>query len=521
MRLILTVVFAASLVGCFEEGNPGVFCDGTSKFRCTNPDFPYCDLSKKRCIEMPDMTMCEASGSICVAPDMGDMGDMGVPEDMQCQVPCFALDMGPDLSPSCTTSAQCPDDKPICDAQHCRKCTGGGDDAECSAHSASNPRCEMTTGQCVVCSPANSKQSSDCKTATAPVCGTGNACRGCQSLDECTSLVCNRDGTCADGATVTYANNTNSATVTCSDAPHTSTPAAPYCEIQKAIDNLGAKTIVRVFPSAAAYGKLSVSSGGVSIIGPPATPTSCATAGNCVKISGDLSNPAVTVGGALTAVAFDGIEITAGGTGQNGIACNNATLGPSVAVRRSWIHAVSGIGINTTNCKLTADQVQLDHNPGGGVLLTGSQYAITNCFIFGNGTTGPGVTFGAGSSELAGGPGFAHNTVAKNVTLAGVGGIACNSGTTNITNSIVVSNTPTNTGGSGACNFINTVTTTTTGPDFVDGNGPAFDFHLAGRTANNLSCCIDQIASSPVLNDYDGRVRPINIKWDTGAHEVP
>jgi hypothetical protein len=61
-------------------------------------------------------------------------------------------------------------------------------------------------------------------------------------------------------------------------------------------------------------------------------------------------------------------------------------------------------------------------------------------------------------------------------------------------------------------------------PEFVDSTTPAtYDFHLTGRTTANNACCVDKVASSPVVMDYDGRARPqpAGGMSDIGAHEVP
>jgi hypothetical protein len=313
------------------------------------------------------------------------------------------------------------------------------------------------------------------------------------------SRLCNLDGTCGSVGTVAYADNKNG---TCSGM-HAATLADPACEIVAA---LAVQPLVRVFGSSVAYARLILTSGTVRIIGPglQATPTA--------MLSGDLSNPALAISGATTSVTLDGIEISGGGTGEDGVFCSQASPGPSLTMLRSWVHGVGGAGIDATKCDVTLDRAAIGPgNADGGIVLTSARYSIVNSFFDVNGASGAGVTFNAGTSALPGGFGFAHNTVVKN---AG-GGVLCGAATS-IVSSIVWGNSSMDT--SGSCTL---VSSTSLGPDFVNATGPGYDFHLAGRTPGNLGCCIDQIASSPVDHDYDGRKRPQNIKWDIGAHEVP
>jgi hypothetical protein len=340
--------------------------------------------------------------------------------------------------------------------------------------------------------------------------------------------VCNIDGSCADPTAVLYVNNGNG----CTGSAHAGTIGDPYCQIQDAITNLGSKTIIRVFGSSMAYGALTISSGTVSIVGP--------TTGMTAKVSGTTGNPALNISGSTTTVTLDGLEITGGAVGQDGVDCTNGSLGPAVTIYRSSLHGLGGVGVSATKCKLVMERDDVENNSGGGLSLTGVQYNITNCYIVANLSTQPGVFFGPNSVPIAGG-GFRHNTVAGNGGIGSVGGISCQQGGAGalaIENSIIWNNSKTGAGASatqiaGNCsfNYVDTDEGTTPPPtstnkniqpDFVQPTMPktAADYHLNGRTANNLACCVDQIPSSPVTDDYDGKTRPINVKWDEGANEV-
>lgn len=440
-----------------------------------------------------------------------------------CEQTCadMGTDGGADLRPECMKSSDCPNDRPICESNACRACTGTSDDTECKNHNATTPRCDGQTHACVACLPANAMQSPDC-TTTAPVCGTDSACRKCQAQSECASLVCNVDGSCAPTTDVVYVDNQNG---TCTGT-HTGTLGDRICEIQTAVMT-GGKPIVRVFGSSTAYARLNITSGTITVVGP--------TSGTSAKVSGDSTNPAINLTGASTALTLDGLEVTGGGLGQHGIACTNGSLGPTVNVYRSNLHGLGGAGLNATMCKVTLDRDLITNNSGGGISLSGSQYSITNCFIVANVSTNAAVSFGPSSSPIPGSAGFAHNTVAGNGGVGTLGGISCNAGAAvSIANSIVYGNSKTAAGATqlgGNCALTNVdiddgTLPTGTGnrnlpPDFISTMPASPDYHLTGRTANNLACCIDQITASPVDHDYDGSTRPINIKWDIGAHEVP
>lgn len=459
MRAFVLVLAVAALpAGCRKVPVRNIYCDGTSRWICADPAYPRCDVQQKLCL-----------------PALGDGGsDLATP----------------DLA-GCVGSADCPDDRPICDGRICRACAGSGDDGACAGRSPATPRCFAASGSCAACATAG-VESSDCATAT-PVCGSGGVCRGCTLHAECSAQLCNLDGSCAVAGTVAYADNAGGS---CSGT-HAATLADPACDVTAA---LAVKPIVRVIGSAVAYPHVSIASGNVQIIGADGKPAA--------TIGGDVSNPAVSIGGAMTTALLDDLEFIGSGPNQPGVSCINASLGPTLTLRRSSLHGINGVAVSATNCTVVLDRDQIGPgNAGGGVSLSGAPYTVTNCFVVGNGSGGTGVLLGSGAT--AKGPGFMHNTVVSNAA----GGILC-SGATTIAGSIVESNALMDT--SGACTLSGS---TSLVPDFVS----ATDYHLAGRTAANLACCIDQLTTSPVDHDFDGRARPqpTNGKWDVGAHEVP
>ena len=474
------------------------FCDSTTP--CTLAERPYCDLVREE---------CETT-----AWDGFEPTDLSFRNDGM--VECSD-------STSCTSES-----KPICDARS--TCVGCSDDLQCKGKNAATGRCNTVSGSCVAClADPNSQQSSDCSAAT-PICdGVSNMCRACKANSDCTSLVCNLDGTCADSSTIAYVDNANGA---CSGS-HSGAQADPICDLSMGI--AVGKAIVRVAGSSVAYSKLTISSGTVTIIGPGQKGVS-----SPAKITGDLSNPAVTISGASTVITFDGIEVTGGGAAQDGIYCSQASVGPTLTVRRSYVHDVSGVGVDVGKCRVTLEQNQIGPGcVGGAISLGGAQYSIVNNFIVGNNTTSAAVAFGSGSASLTGQPGFRYNTVAGNGAVSTTGGLSCTAGLPSVIEaSIVTGNSKTGLGSLatqfvGNCTFtyVNTDDATLpagTGntsaiPDVVNATPTTPDFHLTGRTTNNNACCIDKISTSVVLVDYDGRVRPQPIagSFDIGAHEVP
>jgi hypothetical protein len=452
---LMTVLLAG---GCRKVPVAGVYCDGGPRWTCSDPAFPRCDVASQRCVA--------AGGG-------GDGGD----------------DLGADLG-GCHGAADCPSERPLCAGGSCRACAGSDDDAACAARAPATPRCFVASGRCAACAVAGG-ESADCAVA-APVCGGDGACRACAAHAECSSHLCRLDGTCAAPAAVAYADNRGGA---CSGS-HAGTLADPACDVSAA---LAVHPTVRVLGSSAAYPPLAIAAGDVELVGPDTSPGA--------RLTGDLSNPALSVGGATTRVLVDHLEISGGGAGTDGIYCSNGSPGPTLIVRRSFIHRVGGAGITANRCTLAVDRSQIGPlATGGAIVLTSSPYTVTNSFIAGNGSAGSfAVVINPGSTAV--GAGLAHDTIAGNVG----GGIQCNLATT-IASSIVNGNGTMDT--SGSCTLVGS---TTMAPDFA-GSG---DWHLAGRTAANLACCIDRVPSSPVDHDFDGRARPQGAAWDVGAHEVP
>lgn len=432
--------------------------------------------------------------------------DMAVPpgSDMT------ALD-GPAM---CSDASLCGIAKPICGAdQMCHPCVIG-DDAKCLSRDPKAPHCDAS-GECVAC-----KVNADCPLG-APICLPDGSCRGCQGHNECASGICNLDGSCAAQGDVTYVDNNKCTAVTPTGAMN-----APYCNLTDAITNLAAHHFIHVAASTTAYPQVAISGGSFSIVGP---------GGSGAKIGGIAKNaPGIDVSGTTT-LTLDGLEVTGGVVGQPGVQCNGA--GATLTMVRMLVDNVAGAGLLGTSCTVTLDRDQFGPmDAGGGVILNGAQFLITNSLIVGNiSSSSPGVSFGAGSAPIP--PltvGFLHNTIAGNsLGVNSAGGVGCAPAGTAIVNSIVWGNSKSAAGtqlnSSCTLSYVDIDDTTTppgTGnvnlpPDFVASGSN--DYHLNGRTGGNLACCVDKIPSSPITHDYAGapRPQPAMGQWDIGADEVP
>jgi hypothetical protein len=491
MRTALLTVLA--LAACKEVPTQNAYCDNVM-YLCNDPTKPVCDLPRNQCVA----SVADLSG----------------------------IDMSSDAGGGCTSSAVCANPTPICDGA-CRACTGPSDDAACASHADSKTKCG-SSGSCVEC-----RAGTDCP-ANKPACDSTGTCQLCSVNADCPNSICitvgANAGQCANATDVAWVDNT----VASCGSGNGMSAASAVCQVTSAF-GLG-RMYIRVNGSSTAYSPVTIPNNTVVYISGPGPKGISPSA----KFSGDVSNPAFTVGGTTTNLTLDGIEITGGSAGNDGLYCQNGSVGPSVTVRRSNIHdVVGGAGINASKCKVTLDRNQIGPgNAGGGVLLSGAQYSITNNFIVGNASvTRPGVTLDG--TVLASSPGFSHNTVAANGSVGIYGGIQCSGGTQNVANSIVFNNTKVGIGAAatqftGSCSSTYLATddptipsgtgNVTANPDFVSTTPGSSDYHLTSKTTNNTACCVDRIPSpDPVDHDYDGRARPqpMGGMFDVGAHEVP
>jgi hypothetical protein len=332
--------------------------------------------------------------------------------------------------------------------------TGSGcnGDQDCAGMPANKRACDVRTHACVQCT-RNDQCGTDMPICRADTCGT------CQTDGECGGPgVCMENGRCAVDGDVIYVQKTNNTCTTGSG-----TMSSPYCRSQDAVKDLAGKTIIIVRPSIAV--------GGIDI-----NSTSLPTAKGPILIVGQQgalimpgsNDPAgVHVSGAFDVTVRD-LKIANG----------NST----------GIAADSGATVHVTRC-------YVEGNAGGGILLDGAGYEITNTIIAANSavsTQGCGAWGGVcirGTVPIGAPSTFQNDTVASN---AGPG-VACMSSQP-IGGSIVYGNATLDNSG---CAI-----TTCCGP-----GDPLLDpttYHLLAG-----SPCIDKLdpASAPAV-DIDDQPRP-------------
>jgi hypothetical protein len=308
----------------------------------------------------------------------------------------------------------------------------------------------------------------------------------------------NRDGTCApemegDGET----------------------PATAVCTLPAGLLRVDGvrKRAVRLMPSVASYGPLSLSGRSVSIYGPggPARQGGVATLG-----ANGPDQDAVSVTGAGT-VVLDGVEI---GPCRVGLSCS-AEAGASVVLRRSRIQGCADLGVLSIGCGLELDRVLLQGNGNGALALGGAAgYAISNSIIAKNRSTAlPAIKIASTGAGV-----FRFNTVVDNMTMLG-GAIDCGGQPAEIVDSIVYRNMKVGTsqfqnGCAVRNSLIGKMDSTISlnfGADFIRLGDIEFATNPAGPM-NNMHL-IDR-AEGSIAIDFFGNRRPIDGACDIGAHEV-
>lgn len=299
-------------------------------------------------------------------------------------------------TPACLTAAskcvQCTEDSHCADpgAPICNKttntCIPCNADAQCEAKNAATKAC--AAGRCVACS-----RSEHCGEAARPIC-VANACAPCTADAQCaakTTLgpnpgICmsHTDGHCATDAETLYVENRAGCVMTGGG-----TPAQPFCHPQPAVTlavgGTSQRLVVLRGPAALRNFSATVPSGLLSVVGQ----------------SGALINGGPDVG----------IQVAGG----------------EVYVRTLTVKSGSNIGVVVdAPGTLRMSRSTVEGNSGGGILINGGGFDITNTIVAGN---GPGFTAGLGAwggvavqTPATGKPArFDHNTVVGNLAT----GLSC------------------------------------------------------------------------------------------------
>ena len=468
--LVLTVAATALLVGGCTVPTPFFCCTdiescqrkGASAITtCDDPARPYCDNAGEY-----------GASNLCIPDPMTSACTR--PED-------------------CMTPA-----RPVCDVDGTGTCVRCDDPSDCTRFAAL-PACEPVSGACVEC-----VTSAECSSSEEPVCGTDNACRGCELDSECASDVCNKTtGACVPENQIVF--------VDLAGGGNTCTRAAPCATITAGVAATDAiRRYILVAPGSYSE-RLSVTGRAFTLIGTGAD-LSAATVGPLFEIQG-ASN-----------VSIEGLRIHdgAGGTGD-GLRCSDAGGASTLSLTRIRVEDNGGRGVAATNCTLAIEASRIIGNNAGGIVVTGGEAAIRNSFIAKNG--GPASTVGGVDLGTPTMLAFEFNTLYDNFATTGfAGGVQCRSGTVRtLSNNIIVGQLADQVSSTN-CEFTHTISNeaisggsnSTTAPTFVDAAGN--DFHLQPGS-NGIE---DGDPSSTVPTDIDGDPRPVpgGGRPDIGADEV-
>jgi parallel beta helix pectate lyase-like protein len=440
-----------------------------------------------------------------------------------------------DMSKACTTAQTCSATTPVCSSTgSCTACTpgGAGTSTECATYHSPTKLCGPS-GACVECLTKD-----DCASTNRTCDTTTYACATCKAHADCSTGVCKAGGVCASASEVAYVNRDLAG---CAETPHTSTAAAPYCQIQTAATLDSAPYIV-VAGSATSYNALNLTAiakdiGPLTIVGPGRKPVG---GGLTAKIAPAAASPAVVVitNGSAATVTLDGLELTSG-TASPGVKCSQNTGAASLTLIGSYVHGSAQSGVDSSGCKLVLDANVITGNPGGGVHYAGGSttYTITNNIIHDNSGSG---AYGARIDDSPTGSVFAFNTVVANGptgnTAAG-GAICPATGTTALLQDSIIANNGLSTAGgtqfAGQCQL----QTVVVGVDSTVSGGavkkaPALtsddylDVSTPSAQTTNADCCINKLAAPGTPNadhDVDRGTRPKGAgttPYDIGGHEA-
>jgi hypothetical protein len=278
-----------------------------------------------------------------------------------------------------------------------------------------------------VCTATHCCSSANCTAPTALCDPVTHSCRQCLTHADCTAAggLCTLAGTCPLTSEVSVVDGAQ----TC---PGKGTKGNPFCSIALAVAaapkyilvKAGTYLAITVDKSKDLYGE----SLQTTIIGDPATcPSLQITSGVTASVIGFTVRGGVQISGSSTEATL--VQDTIGPSATCvGVTSAGGSVGPvQVTVRRS---VISG-------------------NLGGGLLLDGRSFDVTNCFIVENGNSSSSLGGASLKWQPASVVKFANNTVAGNVWTGGTGsasGVYCDPAATpaiTLVNSIIWGNTGT------------------------------------------------------------------------------
>ncbi len=390
------------------------------------------------------------------------------------------------------------------------------DTVNCSSGGDGGVAC-LGNDDCIAIDPAKPVCADDdvcvqCTVEDSGACTGGQVCRGnrtcgdCTEHVECSSLVCQVNGRCADETMVAYVAPTGggsacTALSPCSNMPAAETTGRPIIKITGTITD----TTSVLFDARS-----------TTIYADPGAALTRSTAGNIVEVTNTG-----------TELAIYGLRIF-GGTGLNGTGNGVIVLmqtDPKLTLDRVLIDSNDGSGVRATDGgDITITRSVIAANTGNpGIVMQNNKFSITNTIIVQNGkATLPNA--GGAILQPSAASTFEFNTVADNISMGGAGnyrGITCGSGFV-ISNSIIVGNDTAN------CDV--TYSLFTPG-DLVTDTGNMTGDAMFKTTAmpsaptfyriTPTSAAKDRADMAATLTiDIDGNMRPIDGRSDMGADEV-
>lgn len=294
---------------------------------------------------------------------------------------------------------------------------------QCTSDQECSPNvCDLTGSKaCVQCTIANPTAC----TATTPICGTSNACRGCAAHAECGSSVCLADGSCAVEANVAYVASGGSGTCGKADPCGTLDVALqtgrPYVKFAAGLvkDNktttIDGKTVTILADAGA---KLDRDGDGATLVVQSSTPATTSVQIFDLEITGATGVP----GG-------DAIRLIANGGA------------PSLSLTHVTIDGNQGNAVVATGGVLAVSRSAIAQNNGGGISVTNGIFVIVGNVFFGNG----GISSSVGGVAITSAPNgmntLEFNSFALNMTQVGIGpAIQCIVATFNAKNNIMSDN---------------------------------------------------------------------------------
>jgi hypothetical protein len=436
--------------------------------KLSDPSRAVCDAPSGRCVQCTASSSCSSEAPICSI----DRRCAACKSDMECgtlgdSARAFC-DTAPGRCVQCLANTSCSAEKPICGTT--RVCSACQTDAECKTlNDSARAVCDKGNGRCVECT-----SSANCTGPAAPICDIASKrCTKCSSDAQCADKaanpgVCLDEGRCATEAETIFVENKAG----CSAAGGTA--VMPVCSLADAGSKINV-TRPLLLVRGGVDGALVISSiaAKVTMVGQKGS------SGDAASIQA-ISGSAVRVTGGELAMR----DLSVAGGNVSSTASVEATGSSArLSLLRLKVAGAVGVGVKAASgAHLTMDKSLLENNTGGGLIVDGAGYAISNSIITGS------AQFASGSPASSR---FVSNTI--------VGVVSCvPSSAQSIVGSIV-------TGTNVSCNLTRTISSAV---DF----DPARPYHLKG----SLPCPGGDPTPFPP-DDIDGEIRKAPI--DCGADQ--